>query len=171
MRGNVEIKSTPMRRSERRVGVRLSQRPRAVGSAVSRLRFPVRRKCRCSAHSLPLAPRWAPHDQTQYRNMSLTCAPGRIRTRDPLLRRCRTVVRCSRLPGEIARARLIAGHGVRTCWCRLWVSQSSLGSSNLPALSLLLWNSAWTCITAAPVIAKLDERPHVWHTAGRNASL
>ena len=44
-------------------------------------------ECRCSGHSLPLAPRWAPNYQTQDRNMSLTYAPGRIRTRDPLLRR------------------------------------------------------------------------------------
>jgi hypothetical protein len=52
-------------------------------------------------------------------------APGRIRTRDPLLRRCRTVVRCSLLPGEIAHKRLIAGHVIQPCWCRLWVSQTA----------------------------------------------
>src|SRR6516165_1225303 len=42
---------------------------------------------------------------------------------DQLLRRCRTVVRCGRLPAEIARTRLTAGHGIRSCWCRLWVSE------------------------------------------------
>jgi len=31
----------------------------------------------------------------------LLSAPGRIRTRDPLLRRCRTVVRYGRLPADI----------------------------------------------------------------------
>jgi pimeloyl-ACP methyl ester carboxylesterase len=40
----------------------------------------------------PLAPRRLPNDQIQYRKIPLTCAPGRIRTRDPLLRRCRTCV-------------------------------------------------------------------------------
>ena len=47
--------------------------------------------------------------------------------RDPLLRRCRTVVRCSLPPGEIARTRLIAGHVIQPCWCRLWMSQTGFG--------------------------------------------
>ena len=68
---------------------------------------------------------------------------------DSLFRRCRTVVRCSGLPAQIAPARLIEGHGVQTWWCRLWVSRSGPGSSNLPAPSLF-WNSPWTCITASP---------------------
>jgi hypothetical protein len=46
---------------------------------------------------------------------------------DPLLRRCRTVVRCSLLPGEIARTCLIAGHVIQPCWRRLWVSQPASG--------------------------------------------
>ena len=50
------------------------------------------------------------------------CCSGANFTSDPLLRRCRTVVRCSLLPAEIARKRLIAGHGIQSCWCRLWVS-------------------------------------------------
>src|SRR5690242_14701405 len=49
-------------------------------------------------------------------------APGRIRTRDPLLRRCRTSVRGGRPPGEITAMGLTAGHGVRPRWCRLRVS-------------------------------------------------
>jgi hypothetical protein len=52
-------------------------------------------------------------------------APGRIRTRDPLLRRCRTVVRCGRLPAEIVCTRLIGGHGIQPRWCRSWVSPHS----------------------------------------------
>lgn len=46
---------------------------------------------------------------------------------DPLFRRCRTVVRCSFLPGEIARTRLIAGHVIRLRWRRLWVSRTTSG--------------------------------------------
>jgi len=49
-------------------------------------------------------------------------APGRIRTRDPLLRRCHTDVRCGLLPAEIACSCLVEGHGVRPRWCRPWVS-------------------------------------------------
>jgi len=72
------------------------------------------------------------------------------RTRDPLLRRCRTSVRCSLLPGEIAHKRLIAGHVIQTCWCRLWVSQGESGCrwvmsrttqvSNVPPG---LWHPGW----------------------------
>src|SRR5215813_9197416 len=46
-------------------------------------------------------------------------------TWEPLFRRCRALVRCSLLPGEIAHARLIAGHVIQPCWCRLWVSQTA----------------------------------------------
>jgi hypothetical protein len=42
---------------------------------------------------------------------------------DLLLRRCRTVVRCSRLPAEIVCTRLIEGHGIQPRWCRSWVSR------------------------------------------------
>ena len=41
---------------------------------------------------------------------------------DPLLRRCRTVVRCCLPPGKTAPTRLIAGHVIQPCWCRLCVS-------------------------------------------------
>jgi hypothetical protein len=42
--------------------------------------------------------------------------------REPLLRRCRPLVRCCLPPGQIAQTRLMAGHVIQPCWCRLWVS-------------------------------------------------
>jgi hypothetical protein len=45
---------------------------------------------------------------------------------DPLLRRCRTVVRCGRLPAEIAPSCLTASHGIQPCWCRFWVSEAAV---------------------------------------------
>ncbi len=50
---------------------------------------------------------------------------------DPLLRRCRTLVRYSLLPGEIVQARLIAGYVIQPCWCRFWVSQIASGCHRL----------------------------------------
>src|SRR6516165_11713222 len=70
-----------------RAGVRLSQGPRVVGSAVSRLGSP----CGGSAAAAAIRSLWLPAGLLSIKLRivicPLTCAPGRIRTRDPLLRR------------------------------------------------------------------------------------
>src|SRR5215470_18770640 len=76
--------------AERRVGARLSQGPGVVGSTVNRFRFPCGGRAAAAAIRSPLAPRLPPDRVFQDRNMALTWsngAPGRIRARDPLLRR------------------------------------------------------------------------------------
>jgi hypothetical protein len=75
--------------------------------------------------AVPVAPRGAPGPILQDRNMALTWsigAPGRIRTRDPLLRRCRASVRGSRSPGQTACVSPVLGHQVQARWCRMRVS-------------------------------------------------
>jgi transposase len=88
-----------------------------------------------AAHRQTQSPRPQGHSRTRSVNTrsqhpaplrSTGCcrAPGWGQSRT---RRCRTTVRCSRLPGEIARRRLIAGHVVQPRWRRLWVSRTASG--------------------------------------------
>ena len=89
---------------------------------------------------------------------------------DPLLRRCRTVVRYSLLPGEIARRCLIAGHVVQRRWRRLWVSQTasvlSLGYEPHDA-GLRRLACSLTCHLAGAVVllASLGVELRLWRSA------
>jgi hypothetical protein len=97
--------------------------------------------------------------------MPMNCPFGGMRARDPLFRRCRTVVRCSLLPGEIARKRLIAGHGIQPCWCRFWVSQTAPGcrwvmsrTTQVYGVSSVLRHAIWPGRLSCP-------RPYSWTTS------
>jgi hypothetical protein len=97
--------------------------------------------CSCPAlqqKSVPVAPHQAPCHIFQDRNMPLTWqfgAPGRIRTRDPLLRRCHTSVQGGLPRGQMARMCPDRTYGVQACWCHSQVSAEPGGRGPMDARS------------------------------------
>ena len=100
-----------------------------------------------SGEPVPVAPRAAPGPPAQDRNVALTCAfgaPGRIRTRDPLLRRYGPGIarRCCAYPDEQFFLLAEAGYGLRwpdACiqWLPKWLPGILLAELTSERTSLL----------------------------------